>query len=333
MIIPRSSLLCLNRRPVHFYPQHYRYTTVMAKKQVSSIQLLSPSKDTINAPLTTLPVPLDLPIKSENMSQFKYLFSTGKAYLSFFKTGLANIYKNFIATRPLQEALDTHRGSFPSLLAASPKILTRASYQHIHRARHDVLRVPLFGLLFLICGEFSPLILPFVPSIVPYNCRIPRQLSRQRTRTHQQRTATFAKLPPPESLLAAARRELPTLNSAEVKHVARVLEVDSWVLPLETLRRFRVAKRERYLEMDDILLRRGGGVKALDGGEELMMAVQERGIDTVNKTETQLRNELEVWVRMTELLGGVKAGMWLMKPESWVRVVDNRKREFHKIDA
>jgi hypothetical protein len=328
----------------------------MAKKQVSSIQLLSPSKDTINAPLTTLPVPLDLPIKSENMSQFKYLFSTGKAYvcivrlylfpfvshtnshiceiqLSFFKTGLANIYKNFIATRPLQEALDTHRGSFPSLLAASPKILTRASYQHIHRARHDVLRVPLFGLLFLICGEFSPLILPFVPSIVPYNCRIPRQLSRQRTRTHQQRTATFAKLPPPESLLAAARRELPTLNSAEVKHVARVLEVDSWVLPLETLRRFRVAKRERYLEMDDILLRRGGGVKALDGGEELMMAVQERGIDTVNKTETQLRNELEVWVRMTELLGGVKAGMWLMKPESWVRVVDNRKREFHKIDA
>jgi len=114
------------------------------------------------------------------------------------------------------------------------------------------------------------------------------------------------------------------LSSGEVAHVARVLGVNSWVLPLEGVKRWRVNRRCEYLELDDTLLKRGGGVSALDSGEELVMAAQERGIDTHEKGESEVREALDTWVKVTEALGGVKPRLWLLRPESWAKVIEKK---------
>lgn len=74
------------------------------------------------------------------------------------------------------------------------------------------------------------------------------------------------------------------LDKKELLHVSHVLGLHSpkWPaalsLPPAGWLRFRVRRQMEYLELDDTLLERGGGPKELDTGEELKMAVVERGM-------------------------------------------------------
>lgn len=84
--------------------------------------------------------------------------------------------------------------------------------------------------------------------------------------------------------MLAAQKTVEGLNREELLHVSNVLGLHSlkWPgalsLPPTGWLRFRVRRRIEYLELDDILLERGGGPKVLDAGEELKMAVVERGM-------------------------------------------------------
>ncbi|KAI5855433.1 hypothetical protein BZA05DRAFT_318686, partial [Tricharina praecox] len=266
----------------------------------------------VNSPASSIPAPISLPSRTPDTSTFMHLFRVGKAYLTFFKSGFSAILSNYKSTRSLQDLADKH--GLPTLVSSAR--ITRTQYQHLVRARHDILRVPAFGLIFIVFGETSPFILPFVPHLVPYPCRIPQQLNRQRRLAAEARTKAFASLAA-EPTAEIAKRELGQLNSEELRHVARVLGVDSLLLPLEGLRRHRVAKRVEHLALDDALLQRGGGVEALDAGEELVMAAQERGIDTFGRQERDIRDALAGWEKVTKAVGGVRAGVWLLKPETW----------------
>lgn len=60
----------------------------------------------------------------------------------------------------------------------------------------------------------------------------------------------------------------------------------------------RVQRKVEYLELDDILIERFGGVPTLaqEGGrKELEWAAMERGIDTLNKKDVELREALRKW--------------------------------------
>lgn len=148
------------------------------------------------------------------------------------------------------------------------------------RSRHDTRRIPVFAVVFLVFGEFSPLVLPFISSVVPWNCRIPKQLQGDREKQEQRRKEAFAKLPS-EVLVEKATDGL---DREELLHVSNVLGLHStkWPgalgLPPTGWLRWKVRRRVEYLELDDTLLERGGGPTALDGGEELKMAVVERGM-------------------------------------------------------
>lgn len=79
-------------------------------------------------------------------------------------------------------------------------------------------------------------------------------------------------------------RDVDGMRRSELLHVSNVLGITStkWPgalgLPPTAWVRIRVRRRVEYLEIDDTLLERGGGVDALDGGEELRMAAVERGL-------------------------------------------------------
>jgi len=314
-------------RPCASYPSHllfFRPTSTTAAV-TDRKPIATPTINTVNAPKTSLPAPLSLPEKDSKTSTVTYYFRTGKAYITFFKTGLRNVFANLSATRPLQSRVDAGDGSLAHLVQT--RSLTRAEFQHLLRARHDVKRLPVFALIFLIFGELSPLILPFAAGAVPYNCRIPKQLERERRLRAAARESSFHALGAVGGWQGIDQTKL--LSLTEVQHVATVLGVAGRVgRLLERLVRWRVDRRIEYLTLDTELLRRGGGVRAIDAGEELVMAAQDRGISTLGKPEEEVRRELESWMKVTEALGGVKPGIWLVRPESWgVFIEGNTKKQ------
>lgn len=111
--------------------------------------------------------------------QAKYYFRLGKSYLSFYKTGMKNIYSNYKEYREIKQRL----GPLPINDAVKyggqggrPSI-TRREYQLYLRTRYDLTKLVPFGLVFLICGEFTPLVvLALGSAVVPYTCRIPKQI-------------------------------------------------------------------------------------------------------------------------------------------------------------
>lgn len=66
-------------------------------------------------------------------------------------------------------------------------------------------------------------------------------------------------------------------------------------MPTPLLRR-KVRKRVQYLDWDDKLIKRDGAVEEMSI-EEVRMALVERGVDILEKSESQLRGALKAWLR------------------------------------
>ncbi|KAH8156008.1 hypothetical protein CIB48_g12241, partial [Xylaria polymorpha] len=89
--------------------------------------------DPLNPPASTRPPPLDVPARDLSTNLFVYLFRVGKAYTTFYKTGL--------------KAILTNRRLSRNLPAANP---TRADVLLYRRVRHDLQRLPLFAVILLV---------------------------------------------------------------------------------------------------------------------------------------------------------------------------------------
>jgi hypothetical protein len=261
----------------------------------------SPPRSTVNGPFTTLPAPLSLPTRQPNQSFFPtYALSLGKAYATFYKDGVKNIYRNFLCSRPIQRVIDDkYNGSLSS--AISSGYLNRSDFQLLVRNWFDVKRVPVFALVLLVCGEFTPLVVIALTGVVPWTCRIPKQVATDRRKLEQRRAISFRNLtaqPPKE-------KGVDGLERMQLLHISWSLGLSSsawdWLggqlpgLPTALLRR-KVGRRVQYLELDDGLIERCGGVAKMET-EEVRMALVERGVDVLEKVDGQLRAALEAWFR------------------------------------
>ncbi|KAH8903303.1 hypothetical protein BR93DRAFT_931332 [Coniochaeta sp. PMI_546] len=285
-------------------------------------QLANHIRDDLNPPSTTRPPPLLLPTRTPTTSTFKHLYATGKAFLTFYKTGLRQIWTNTKLVRSLTPS---------SSSTPEPRSLTLLRL----RNAHDLRRLPLFALLLLVCGEFTPLVVLILPQIVPFPCRIPRQVRKLRLAAEERRAAARQE--------ARWRREsglgtvdgrgeaVPLVERVELPIVARILGVVGqgwdrigWVPG--ALARSRVGRRWEFLLRDDGMLREHeDGVGALED-EEVELACVDRGINTVDRDVAELRSALERWLRLTADLHEeerVRRMEWLVThgeeewPESW----------------
>jgi hypothetical protein len=140
-----------------------------------------------------------------------------------------------------------------------------------------------------------------VSNVVPWTCRIPKQVYSDRKKLEERRAISFRNLtaPPPES------GGVDELGRMELLHISWSLGLSSkmwdWLggqlpgLPTFILRR-RVRKRVEYLEMDDKLIESGGGVKEMES-EECRMACVERGTNVLERSDKQVKVDLEAWLR------------------------------------
>ena len=260
----------------------------------------------INPPSSTHSPPLKLPSRAPTLPAYKHYYSTGKAYLSFYKTGLKAIWTNFKLIRALPNKVSSKNAA--EILAATQNgTLSRANFQLILRTSRDLWNLPTFGLIFLICGEFTPLVIVFMTGLVPRIIWIPKQVQSAREKVEKrrreaQRQGDF-EMSARDIIL---QDQIPIQSSSEqkmtLKYIAQSLNLYSPVLDryfpfllLPALVRGRVNKRLEDLRVDDFAIARDGGVQSMSA-EEVILACEERGMDVLEKEEDVLREQLSGWV-------------------------------------
>jgi hypothetical protein len=251
----------------------------------------------------------------------KRYVALGRAYLSFYKTGLKNVYHNYRASLPLRRSL-----GLPAYLPSSPppapspsattdsktktktttfraavqsQNLSRANFQLVRRAAYDLRRMIPFGLILIVCGEFTPLaVLALGNAVTPFTCRVPAQIKKAREQraarkraalaAHQAQARGSVTGPVPGSdaefeLLAsefAHARWVERASAQEILQACAALGlVKTHTRPsalVSWLYRPRLRRYVEYLALDDELIRQGGGVPAMEAAE-VRIAVEERG--------------------------------------------------------
>jgi len=263
---------------------------------------ISQTRKAINPPASTLPPPLEVHIRAPGEGFVKFNFKRSKTYLQFYKTGAYAVFSNFTASQPLQKEIDTKFGlqkdSFSKAVNAG--FIDRAQFQLLMRSWHDLWKLPAFGLMFIVIGEFTAAVVLLVPDITPVTCRIPQQVEKIRRNLEERRKKSFRDL---TEELPALNAKYQDLNPTQLKHINASLGLSSswWDyvggVPGFLLNK-RIRKKMEYLGHDDMLIEKEGGVSAIKHvkNEEVKLALVERGIDVMGvEPEQKLRRSLVSW--------------------------------------
>ncbi|KAK5987159.1 hypothetical protein PT974_11277 [Cladobotryum mycophilum] len=293
-----------------------RFVHDKRQQQVSKSPLLNP-------PESTRPPLLDVPKREPDQAAPVYYFNLGKAYIKFYKDGLKSIFKN---RRLLRERLSSlPPGDRPSILKpyAVPHTFSRADWVLLWRVRHDMLRLPFFGLMLAAIGELTALVVLFVDGIVPYTCRIPKQIFGALEKAEQRRKETFLEFEgkyPHGPLSPSVTRSVAQAHVLKSLHLSGMMWDRLGFTP-PGMWNLKGRLRMAFLEGDDKRLLHDGGPLGLEC-EELRIACAERGINVLGKSERELRGWLGDWLRLTaaEDLGERRrrmATLLLTRPENW----------------
>jgi hypothetical protein len=184
---------------------------------------------------------------------------------------------------------------------------TRAEYQFFIRSWRDAKRIPIFIVLLGLFGEYLPLVVVVCTPLVPYTCRIPKQIRRAREKLEERRSKSFrgdmGAVPMP--LKNGSDEEVQSvkdLDALQVRHICRSLGLyfRFWerlgpVWPPSFMLRNKLKKRLEYLDIDDALFRRDGGIQLLKSEEEIRIAAEDRGIDILNRNPEDIHKILNDW--------------------------------------
>ncbi|MCJ1293803.1 hypothetical protein MMC34_005359 [Xylographa carneopallida] len=269
----------------------------------------------LNPPSSTLPPPLVLPVRAESQSAPSYYFSLGRAYLSFYKTGAKAVYSNWQTARGIRSRLPANTNPEQALQQG---VLSRGEWLLIRRSNQDIKKVPLFALVFMICGEFTPLVVVFMSGVVPRTCKVPKQVLRDREKAEERRRSSFR-----EGTVNSADTgmvDVETLPLNQLSHVGRSLGLYSSLLdrlgvglPTSLLRR-RVQQWDAYIGADDAAIEQYGGVERMEM-EEVRIALEERGVDVLGRGDAQLQRSLQTWLRERKWVGALR--LVLVRPGIW----------------
>ena len=158
-------------------------STVLAKRTATyptsstSTNTLVKPNDKLNPPSFTYAPELSVPARKQGQNYASYLFSCGKAYLTFYKTGISHTRQTLKHAKTLRSKM-SGQGKGISKDIAGLGILSRAEWQILRRSKRDLLRLPVMGFLILALGEWLPLIVVYLTPVIPEACRIPRQVER-----------------------------------------------------------------------------------------------------------------------------------------------------------
>lgn len=143
----------------------------------ATIEALTGEGDKLNPPSFTYAPALSVPDRKEGQNYASYLFSCGKAYLSFYKTGIGHTRQTLKLAKAIRARI-ADQGKGISEDVAGSGILSRSEWQVLRRSKRDLLRLPIMGFLILALGEWLPLVVIYLTPVIPEQCRIPAQVAR-----------------------------------------------------------------------------------------------------------------------------------------------------------
>jgi hypothetical protein len=205
--------------------------------------------------------------------QLSHLYRLGKSFLTFYRTGLKNLWFNYKEYRKIKARL----GPFPlnDVVKYSGKggrpTISRREYQLYLRTRHDIRKLIPFGIILLICGEFTPLVvLALGSAVVPSACQMPAQVAKG----HIQAAKRLKRL----TEVSAVDENTPvaSLNSSEAR-IGYLWGLMPSPRPLPLIHHLLRPRLKNYAEelvCDAILVRREGGLARLDGHELTLFAAK-----------------------------------------------------------
>lgn len=281
--------------------------------------------DTLNPPASTLPPPLTLPPPQQpDQSLFSYYYALGKAYVLFYKSGIKAIWQNWKLTRQVRGRIaaapfpQQRQGDDAALLRSGA--LSRAEFHLLRRTGQDVRKIPLFVLVYIVCGEFTPLVVVALSGLVPRTLWIPKQVLRAREKAENRRAAAYAVATQPES-----KQEITTPKAIESGRMGQILDVyPQWwdripIIPSGFIFR-RVVERLRLIDLDDYAIVEDGsrddGVQRLANLEEVQLAAEMRGLNVLGRDEEELKAILGKWIRARKN-GKSAKDLVLQGPDGW----------------
>jgi hypothetical protein len=294
-------------------------------KQTPQVPILK-AKENLNPPDFTYAPELNVPARGAQQGFISYIWKCGRSYLTFYKTGVKNVRQ----TSKLARSLRAKAG--PTGKVDYTAELTRAEWQIVRRSRKDMLRLPAFGLIFLVFGEWTPLLVRWITPIIPEPCRIPSQVERDlvkqenkrkdRQNVRQSQAMRLIRKDPPKpgsrpplpSDIGTKQNQLTALSGSDslqhmnpktsthfelfVLSAQYDLHARPWdwigVTPPKWLLQRNLAKKVEYLKKDDEMILRDGGWAALEK-REVERACVERGIYILGKKEGEMRKALAEW--------------------------------------
>ncbi|KAL9126405.1 MAG: hypothetical protein Q9217_004533 [Psora testacea] len=293
-------------------------------------------EEALNPPSSTLPPPLNLPTRDPLIPFYKHYFRLGRAYLAFYKSGFKAIYSNFRLAGSYDIKLgDSSRLAPYSSLHSIQKavldgILTRGQYHLFLRVKSDISRIPLFGLVFCVFGEFTPLVVAFLNPVVPKTLWLPGQWERARIKARMRKQEVLQDGTGGEQGYGPlSEQEVENVNVSDAESVRRLRRMARWMdayprmwdrlfgnmLPISVVRG-RLRRKVWECRVDDFAINRDGGVAPLSS-EELKIACDMRALEVLGKTDEDMRRELSRWLEE-----GRRAGRGEIRTSHEGKVID-----------
>lgn len=230
------------------------------------------------------------------------LFAKGKSLVSFYKSGITNIWHNRQLSKELRQksgassalelaqnisenahllAIEAEHGkkqqkrvvrasSQPSRMPP----VTRADFLTLLRTERDIKKLPFFAVVFALCFECTPLVLMVFPGIAPSTCWSQRYITKLRNKY----TTNLAELHKQGEKLNGSESVF-RLNSSQLQQLADTLGLvkHAKIYPTSMLRS-RVQQHLTMVRADDYFLRENyDKLESLDS-EELHRALAARAL-------------------------------------------------------
>ncbi|KAF2000475.1 hypothetical protein P154DRAFT_411181, partial [Amniculicola lignicola CBS 123094] len=284
----------------------------------------------LNPPSETYAPPLEVPARRPDQSYASWLWGAGRTYIQFYKTGIKRVRSTAKLAKTWRTAMKEASAKSPStspsgqegssILSPRESAITRAQWQVILRSRKDMLRLPVFGILLLVMGEWLPFLVIWLTPVVPESCRIPAQVEREQTKKETRRRERERRLALDAHRLLARDRKVGTGQAAQAIPSPQAVQLDDvkrldllslltlstkldthskfwdflFITPPKGVLRWGLQRQLSYLHKDDALIQRDGGWQGL-GKEEVQRACVERGFDVLGKSEGDMRKALAGW--------------------------------------
>ncbi|KNG47625.1 hypothetical protein TW65_05664 [Stemphylium lycopersici] len=309
-------------KPIHPPPKPTS-TSLAPARSPTSKSTTAPTlraKEKLNPPPSTYAPAISVPARKADQHVVKWLWSAGRAYVNFYKTGISHVRQ----TAKLAKELRSRAAQTPN--KAMGEVLTRAEWQIVRRSRIDVLRLPAFGFLVLVLGEWLPLVVVYITPLIPEACRIPQQVQRSLAKRESKREDRLRRIGLDAMRLMSKDRpsisttETTSDNSSSTSPYSKgqvvppgntwkdmtyfelcftAAKLDcypalfDWIpfTPPKFLLQRNVRKKMDYLKTDSELIERDGGWTALNL-EEVKRACVDRGLPVLSKKEDELRKAL-----------------------------------------